>query len=66
MTKLCKDCKYYQKNRIGHLFLTDSFDTCLRPSTLNFVTGKTNAQTCKEEREYSFYCGREGKYWEAK
>ncbi len=63
MPKLCKDCKYYQKSVIGHLFLTDNFDKCLRPAETNYVTGRTNKETCKEERGYSFNCGREGKYW---
>ncbi len=66
MPKLCKDCKHYKKSVIGHLLLTDNFDTCLRPSQSNYVTGKTDAQSCKEERRYSFYCGVDGKYWEAK
>ncbi len=67
MTKLCKDCKYYQRNWWGHNVLrTDSYDTCLRPSEMNYITGKTNKETCKNERGYSFNCSKEGKYWVAK
>jgi len=70
MTKLCKDCKWYQRNWWGHnIMRTDSYDRCLRPNKSNYVSGKTEAEFCEAERSYSSndkYCGTEGRFWEIK
>ena len=42
--KLCKDCKWYQRDWWGHnIMRTDSYDKCLRPNKSNYVSGKTKA-----------------------
>lgn len=71
MTKLCKDCKYYRKSWISHIFgYGNLHDTCVSPHTsANLVTGKEPRfcdmlrAKCWESFDYS--CGPDGKYWEA-
>ena len=67
MTKLCKDCKFYKRDWISHIFeRTDRYDKCLNPIfNENVVTGKTNGTYCDNTRKYHG-CGMEGKYFEAK
>ena len=72
MTKLCKDCKYYRRDWLSHLFgMGHTHDTCASPNTSsNLVTGNEN-RFCAMLRAYrwetlDYSCGVEGKYWEAK
>jgi len=70
--KLCKDCKYYRKSWISHIFgYGHQHDTCTSPNTSsNLVTGSEARfcdmlrAKCWETLDYS--CGPDGKYWEAK
>jgi len=66
--KLCKDCKWYKKDWITHLIeRTDKFDKCLSPAlNQNLVTGKSYGKFCNIQRDATYGCGREGKYFEAK
>ena len=68
MIKLCKDCKHYKKDWIAHLIeRSDRFDKCLNPIfNQNLVSGKTKGKYCDIQRDATYDCGREGKYWEAK
>jgi hypothetical protein len=67
MTKLCKDCKYYRRNWVEHIFKNnDYWDFCMRPNDLNVVSQMSNGYRCAYEREYEYLCGPGGKYWEAK
>ena len=67
MTKLCKDCRWYEKDWITHLIeRSDKFDKCLTPAlNENLVTGKSYGRFCDTMRKFHG-CGKEGKYWEAK
>jgi len=63
--KLCKDCIYYKKSWLGHLFGSNSLDRCYSPKvTGDVVTGDKNPISCKEARDYGQYCGRGGEYFE--
>ncbi len=70
--KLCKDCKYYRKDWLSHLFgMGHRHDTCKSPNTSqNLVTGNESRfcdmlrAKCWEKLEYS--CGPDGKFWEEK
>jgi hypothetical protein len=72
MIKLCKDCKYYRKDWLGHLFgMGNRHDTCTSPNTsTNLVTGNENrfCDMLRAERweKLDYSCGPEGKFWEAK
>lgn len=63
--KLCKNCLYYQKSWLGHLFGVNTLDKCYNPIvTSDRVTGDKKSKSCKEARSYEFLCGRDGKYFE--
>ena len=63
--KLCKDCLHYKKSWFWHLFGDNTFDRCYNPIvTGDVVTGDKKSISCKEARNYSFYCGLDGKYFE--
>jgi hypothetical protein len=69
--KLCKDCKYYKKDWVSHLFpifgYRGEFDTCQR--LVNPVTGRKQVDFCSIERRYYYpfpTCGPEAKYFEPK
>jgi hypothetical protein len=67
MTKLCKNCKHYRKDVWRHFFLgTDSYDTCVRPNNRNYVTQKSQYNSCEFERSLKGYCGITAKYYEPK
>lgn len=69
--KLCKDCKYYKKDWVSHLFFIfcyrGQFDKCLRE--VDPVTDKKIVNFCSIERK-DWYplptCGPEAKYFEPK
>ena len=70
--KLCKDCKYYRKDWLSHLFgYGNLHDTCVSPNTShNLVTGN-ESRFCDMLRSnrweiLDYYCGPDGKFWEAK
>ena len=63
--KLCKDCLHYKKSWLGHLFGSNLLDRCYNPIITNdVITGDKKSITCKEARDYSFYCGKDGKYFD--
>ncbi len=70
--KLCKDCKWYRKSWIEHIFFrTNRYDMCASPNTTDdLVTGRKQRfcdmlrSTRWEELDYA--CGPNGRYWEAK
>jgi hypothetical protein len=63
--KLCKDCLHYKKSWLGHLLGFNLFDSCYNPIiTGDVITGDKKSMFCKEARNYSFYCGRDGNYFE--
>lgn len=63
--KLCKDCLYYKKSWLGHLFGDNSLDRCYNPIvTGDVITGDKKSKSCKEARDYEMYCGRDGNYFE--
>jgi len=69
--KLCKDCKYYKKDWVSHLFpifgYRGEFDKCQR--LVNPVTGEKTKDFCSIERRDYFplpTCGPEAKYFEPK
>lgn len=67
--KLCKDCKWYKKDRFEHLLgMGDGNDKCLNPVlSENLVTGKVKGgRYCSFMRLHGGGCTPEGKYWEAK
>ena len=72
MMKLCKDCKYYRKDWLTHLFgMGFRHDTCASPNTTqNPVTGydKRFCDMLRSSRwemlDYS--CRPDGRFWEAK
>ena len=69
--KLCKDCKYYKKDWVFHLFsflgYRGEFDRCQR--LVNPVTGEKEQDFCSIERK-DWYplptCGPEARYFEPK
>jgi len=69
--KLCKDCRFYKKDWVSHLFpffgYRGEFDKCLR--VVDPVTGRKQADFCSIERR-DYYplptCGPEAKYFEPK
>ena len=63
--KLCKDCLYYEKSWLGHLFRNNSLDRCYNPIiTGDLVTGDKTSESCKFARNLEMYCGRDGKHFE--
>ena len=70
--KLCKDCKYYRKDWLTHLFgMGFRHDTCASPNTTtNPVTGydKRFCDMLRSSRwkELDYFCGPDGRFWEAK
>ena len=70
--KLCKDCKYYRKDWLSHLFgMGHRHDTCKSPNTSqNLVTGNENrfCDMLRAERwkELDYSCGPDGRFFEAK
>ena len=63
--KLCKDCLYYRKSWLGHLFGNNSLDRCYNPIvTGDLITGDKKSQSCENARDFEMYCGRDGKYFE--
>ena len=70
--KLCKNCLYYEKSWLGHLFGSNSFDRCYNPIiTGDLVTGDKKSLNCEIAREYEMYgknyityCGKDGRYFE--
>lgn len=64
--KLCKNCKYYKKDRISHLLgFRGKYDECRR--LMNLVTGDKKVEFCEIERRDWYpldVCGPEGKYFE--
>jgi hypothetical protein len=72
MTKLCKDCKWYRKDWLNHLFgMGHHHDMCASPNTTkNLVTGHDN-RFCDMLRsirwqDLDYSCGPDGKFWEEK
>jgi len=63
--KLCKDCLYYKKSWLGHLFMDNSLDRCYNPIiTGDLVTGDKRSEYCKMARDFEMHCGPEGKHFE--
>ena len=63
--KLCKNCLYYKKSWLGHLFGFNLFDSCYNPIiTGDVITGDKKSISCKEARNCSFYCGWDGRHFE--
>ncbi len=63
--KLCKDCLYYKKSWLGHLFRNNSLDRCYNPIiTGDLVTGDKKSESCKLARDFEILCGISGKYFE--
>lgn len=63
--KLCKDCFYYKKSWLGHLFGSNLLDRCYNPTlTVDLITGDKKSISCTEARTYSFNCGRDGYYFD--
>ena len=63
--KLCKNCLYYEKSWLGHLFRSNSLDRCYSPIiTGDLVTGDKKSEYCKVARDLEMYCGRDGRYFE--
>lgn len=64
--KLCKDCKWHHINLIEKLIYFDNplFYMCRHPSFASPVNNKIKPEFCTLLRKY--YCGSEGKLWEAK
>lgn len=66
--KLCKDCKYYKKDWIKHIFCDDGrFNKCNHPLfSRNLVTGTTRRDYCESLRGSYRVCGPGAKYFEPK
>ena len=63
--KLCKNCLHYKKSWLGHLFGSNLLDQCYNPIvTGDVITGDEQSVACYEARAYSFYCGKDSKYFE--
>jgi hypothetical protein len=63
--KLCKNCLYYEKSWLGHLFRSNSLDRCYNPIiTGDLVTGDKKSEYCKVARDFEMHCGRDGRYFE--
>jgi hypothetical protein len=63
--KLCKDCLYYEKSWLGHLFMNNSLDKCYNPIiTGDLVTGDKKSEYCKVARNLEMYCGRDGRHFD--
>ncbi len=70
--KLCKDCKWYRKSWIEHIFFrTNRYDMCASPNTTDdLVTGRKQRfcdmlrSTRWEFLDYS--CGPDGRFFEEK
>lgn len=63
--KLCKNCLHYKKSWLGHLLGINLFDICYNPIiTGDVITGDKKSISCKEARNYSCYCGWDGKHFE--
>ena len=67
--KLCRNCKYYKKDWVSHLFPIfghkGDFDECRRE--VNLVTGEKKVDYCNIERKDLYplpTCGPEAKYFE--
>jgi hypothetical protein len=70
--KLCKDCKYYRRDWLSHLFgMEDRHDTCASPNTSqNLVTGRErrfcDMLRSKRYEDLEWFCGPDGRFFEAK
>ena len=70
--KLCKDCKWYRKSWIEHIFFrTNSYDMCASPNTTDDLVTGYKQRFCDMLRanrwkELDYSCGPDGRYWEAK
>ena len=66
--KLCKDCKYYKKDWMEHIFCGDDrFDKCCNPVfSINLVTGKNRKVYCDILRGKYGGCGPEARHFEPK
>jgi hypothetical protein len=63
--KLCKNCLYYKKSWLGHLFGDNSSDRCFNPIiTDDLVTGENTSIRCKFARNLGMSCGIHGRYFE--
>jgi len=63
--KLCKNCLYYKKSWLGHLFGSNSFDRCYNPIiTGDVIAGDKKSMSCNEARDHSFNCGWDGYHFE--
>ena len=63
--KLCKNCLYYKKSWLGHLFRSNSLDRCYNSIiTGDLVTGDKKSEYCEVARNLEMYCGRDGKHFE--
>jgi hypothetical protein len=72
MTKLCKDCKWYRKSWFEHLTGGgDRFDTCTSPNTTQNLVSGYERRFCdmlrsKRYEDLEWFCGSDGRFWEAK
>ena len=70
--KLCKDCKWYRKSWIEHIFFrTSRYDMCASPNTTDDLVTGHQQRFCdmlraKRWESLDWSCGSDGKFWEAK